>query len=539
MTRRWQFVVLMLVAAGVALGLRIPKLNLRPMHGDEAVHAYKLNQLWQTGRYAYDPEEFHGPTLYYFTLPALWLSGAKDLAQIDAATLRMVPVLFGVGLILLLLLVADGLGRPASVAAALLMALSPALVFYSRYYIQETLLAFFTFATIAAGWRYACTQRVGWALLSGACLGLMHATKETCVIACACLAAAWLGTWIWRRQSEPEVAGFGPGSDDRWPAPDASRSPRSSGANVALIAGAVGVAVAVSALFFSGFLANPGGLLDSLRTYGIWFERAGSTHLHDHPWYYYLRTLLFAHYRGAPVWSEGLILALAAVGIVATLTRTEIAGARLPLLRFLSLYAVLMTAVYSAIPYKTPWCLVQFLYPLILLAGVGAVALFQWARVAAARTAIRVLLTVLAAHLGWQAYQASLNPRFCADQRNPYVYAQPVADVQRLAAWVDQLAAVHPDGRRMLIKVIAPNPWPLPWYLRGFERVGYWEQVPQDPGAPVVIVSDDLLAGLPPRFDDERRFQVSTYGLRPDVRLRVYVDRALYQRFADRIGSPR
>ena len=48
----------------------------------------------------------------------------------------MVPVLFGVGLILIFGLMVDGLGRGGTVWAALAAAISPAMVFYSRYYIH-------------------------------------------------------------------------------------------------------------------------------------------------------------------------------------------------------------------------------------------------------------------------------------------------------------------------------------------------------------------------------------------------------------------
>ncbi|HEX2974040.1 MAG TPA: hypothetical protein VHP11_17035, partial [Tepidisphaeraceae bacterium] len=44
---------------------------------------------------------------------------------------------------------------------------------------------------------------------------------------------------------------------------------------------------------------------------------------------------------------------------------------------FLASYTVLLTAAYSAVPYKTPWCLLGFLHGMILLAAVGAVALIR------------------------------------------------------------------------------------------------------------------------------------------------------------------
>ena len=117
--------VLILAATIVALALRLPRLGQRPMHGDEAVHAVKFEDLLEQGVYEYDPEEYHGPTLNYLTLIPAWLSGAESLAQVTEFTLRIVPVFFGVCLVLLLLLVIDGLGTAAAVYAAVLMWLTP------------------------------------------------------------------------------------------------------------------------------------------------------------------------------------------------------------------------------------------------------------------------------------------------------------------------------------------------------------------------------------------------------------------------------
>src|SRR5205814_10459669 len=110
---------------------------------------------------------------------------------------RLASVAFGVGLILLLLLLADGLGRQAAAWAAIFTAISPAMVFYSRYFIHEMLLLFFTALTLGAGWRYAQTRSARWAALTGAGLGLMFATKETLVITVAAIGLAAIATLRW------------------------------------------------------------------------------------------------------------------------------------------------------------------------------------------------------------------------------------------------------------------------------------------------------------------------------------------------------
>src|SRR5207249_4582807 len=194
--KRWS-ALLLLLALAAALALRVPQLDTRPLHNDEAVNAIKVSELWQQGRYAYDPDEFHGPALHYATLPFLWLSGARNPDELEAATLRLAPVVFGVGLILLPLLLADGMGRLAVAWAAMFTAISPAMVFYSRYFIHEMLLLFFTALTLGAGWRYAQTRSARWAALTGAGLGLMFATKETFVITVAAIGLAAIATERW------------------------------------------------------------------------------------------------------------------------------------------------------------------------------------------------------------------------------------------------------------------------------------------------------------------------------------------------------
>ena len=495
---RWQLVLGVLVLAGAALALRLPQLNLRPMHVDEAVHADKLNTLWQTGRYAYDLNEYHGPTLYYLTMPAVWLSGARAFADLQASTLRIVPVVLGVGLILLLLLIADGLGRGATICAAALLAISPALTYYSRYYIQETLLVFFTFLVIAASWRYYQTRRLGWALLAGAGVGLMHATKETCVIALGCMLVAALAAGVPARRVPLRHVGA-----------------------------AVLAALLVSVVLFSGFFTNFAGPLDSLRAFGTYFQRAGESGVHEQPWTYYLHILTFWQAGAGPIWSEGLILALCVIGLVAAMRRTAA-----PLVRCLALYTVLMTAVYSAIPYKTPWCILSALQAMTLLAGVGAITLIHALRQPAVKAVVAVVLLAGGLQLGWQAQRAN-SAKFCANERNPYVYAGTLYSVVDVADQLDHLAEVNPQGHHLLIKVMVDNCWPLPWYLRRFDRVGYWDTVPEDPDADVILASSKLQPALATRL--KGTYQANERGLRRDERLTVYVEQNLWNTFVQHL----
>ncbi len=281
--------LLILAATIAAIALRLPRLEQRPMHTDEAVHAVKLGTLLEEGQYTYNPNEYHGPTLNYLTLIPARLSSAERLTEVSEFTLRMVPVFFGVLLVLLTFMLVDGLGW-AAVCAAVLIAVSPAMVFYSRYYIQEMLLVCFTFAVIAYGYRYTQSKSIKWALSTGIFVGLCHATKETSIIAFGSMLLALLLTLLLHRRQ-------------RGPAFDIKRivNPWHSVA-------AAATAVIVSALFYSSFLTNADGILDSLRSYVAFFHRAGASGLHTHPWYYYLKMLIYSRYAGGPAWSEGLIV---------------------------------------------------------------------------------------------------------------------------------------------------------------------------------------------------------------------------------------
>jgi uncharacterized protein (TIGR03663 family) len=491
------------------------------MHADEAVHADKLATLLEGGGYAYDPSEYHGPTLYYLTLPSAWLRGERRYAEIDEVTLRSVPAALGVALVAAHLGARSFLGAPGAAIAALLCAISPAMVFYSRYFIHETPLVLFAMGALLATGRYLQRPGAAPALLAGACAGLMHATKETAPIALWAMLVAYAATVLADRRR---------GRVSPLPAVLRGRD-----VGLALLA-----AVLVSSLLFSSFLTHARGVLDSLRAYPIYLDRAAGASRHFHPWDYYLRLLIHSPAEGAPVWTEGLILVLAAVGAAAGWSARGVPGADPRVLRFLGLYTLLMLAIYSAIPYKTPWCLLGFLHGMILLAGAGAVFLLRIATRRSVRALVGALLVGAAAHLGAQAFYASF--RFASDPRNPYVYAHTGSDVFLIARRVLELARAHPDGLSMPVEVISrANLWPLPFYLRALSNVAWWNGVSEEArSAPVVLLTPDMEPALVRKLYDlpppgERELYVSLFErpveLRPQVELRGYARSDLYEAF--------
>jgi len=504
---------IVLLAIAIALFFRWPHLSDRPMHGDEANHAVKAGILLESGQYQYDPSDFHGPTIYYFALPVAWLTGASTLADTSETTFRIVTVAFGVALVAALLLIADGLGPWPVAVAAILTAVSPAMVFYSRYYIQEIVLVFFTFAVIASVWRYSRSPRLGWLLLAGICIGVMQATKETSVLAYAAMIAGLAALALTRSRD--------------------SRTPFFASVKAWHIAAAAIAALAVCSIFITGFFTNPRALPDVALTYLSYFKRADGAGLHDHPWYYYLHTLLYAKLGPGPWWSEALIVILAAIGITAAAVKESIPGANIQFVRFLAVYTVVLTALYSLIPYKTPWCMLGFLHGMILMAGIGTIVLLQALKWRPLQAAAIAALALGLLQLAGQTRLA--NGRYQADTRNPYVYAHTSTDLLRLANRFEQLAAVSPQRHNTLIKVMTPDYWPLPWYLRKFTRVGYWNAPTPDPDAPIIVTSTDLEPKLKPLLHGH--YQTEHYGLRPEVLITVFIQQDLWQSFLATQGS--
>jgi len=180
------FGCLMLLAAA----LRLPQLPARPMHSDEAINADKLGVLLDRGEYRYSPADYHGPTLIYATWALARAEGIMHYVDLSETTLRLIPALAGILLVGMHIFVVRYIGLIGAAASALLTAVAPAMVYYSRDYIHEMLLVVFTFGCLIASLRYCEQRRAAWAVAAGACAGLMFATKETAIIPLACMAIA-------------------------------------------------------------------------------------------------------------------------------------------------------------------------------------------------------------------------------------------------------------------------------------------------------------------------------------------------------------
>jgi len=409
------------------------------------------------------------------------------------------------------------------------------MVFYSRMYIQESMFACFSLAfAIALGRAVTDGGIIGvrveaparWPLLAGVAAGLAIATKETAVIMLPASLAACALAWRSLGSARPRIPLTG--------------GPLAGGHGRRWVLAGTAACVTVAALFYSSFFTHPGAILDPLRAAPTYVDRGVAPADHVHPWHYYLGLLGWSS-SGGLRWTEAVILGLAAIGALTAWARPDPERPKASFWRrYLTLNAALALAIFSAIPYKTPWNLLPFYAATIVLAGQGFSALMGAARGRTVPVLLTGLLVVASVHLSWQAWRGAVV--YAADPRNPYVYAQTVPDAVRMAARIRALSALHADRANMLIQVIAPphEQWPLPWYLRTMPQVGYWALVTDVPvlAAPVIVASRGNVEAVDAALGD--RYVSEFFGVRPEVLVTLYVERGLWERFLARqaLGGP-
>ena len=66
------------------------------------------------------------------------------------------------------------------------------------------------------------------------------------------------------------------------------------------------------------------------------------------------------------------------------------------------------------------------------------------------------------------------------------------------------------------IAVVAKDAWPLPWYLRKFSNIGFWQPNQETGDADFFITTTDVSDQLAARLKD---FRPDFFGVRPNVLL--------------------
>lgn len=467
------------VLLGVAL--RVVDLGVAPMHADEAVGARITAERLEGRGYAFDPGHFHGPTLSWIGAGVAGMFGRTGYGGLDAAGLRLVPAVLGSLVVMLPLVLRPWIGGSGALMGGVFLATSPLLCIYSRVYIHEAVLVFFSAVALGCLAWWLRSRDVRAAVCGGIALGLMAATKETFVIPaagwCAGLAAVW---------------------------------PVVRGREFVVAAGAAGLG------FLVVVVAAYGNPLHFLSTFFIYATDAG----HAKPWHYYAELMVVPKYLAPQWWTEAGIALLAAIGAWNGWRRTN------PFAIVLAVSAVVQFGVYSAIFYKTPWLMMGVWMQVCLLAGEGAATILR-------RRGIGIALAGVVVFFQFQQTCAAVF-RFPNDSRNPLVYSPTSSDIHRLRDRLHALKKKSPAFQRGRMAVLGNGYWPLPWYLRDTIPTGYFEAMPEDLETFAIVIS------MPEMSEESGQRLAATHeaffqGLRHEVPLTVFVRKDIR---AEEIVSP-
>ena len=493
----WDLIAIVAVAAA----LRLVALDLKAPHFDEGVNGWFADRLRETGTFVYTPENFHGPWHFYTVFLSQSLLGRNVWSlrlPAVAASLLTIPVIFLFG---------RWFGRTAVRWAALAYALSPASVFYGRYSIHEPWFVLFTMLfTWGAIALWLERDRAGlWAAVLG--LTGMILNKETYVIHAGSLAIAGAVFAAWGRISpvRPPVdrpATRGWTSRDAW------------------LAGMISFFLLV--FFYSGNFFNPAGLLGPFQAMHEWTKTGAAGNGHEKTAYdlipfvnYYWLSLL-ARYE----WP-------ALVGLIWSV-RYAWPGPAAPRLLAIAGGGVLLA--YSAVNYKTPWCMVSVIWPWFIFFGAAVVAApRRWGRIAG------IILLAVSAFMTWR-----LNFREYENDAEPYVYVQTYREIGTLTDPLLRLADADPRARRTTGAIYLESYYPLPWILGDFPDIGYHGKIPDEiPTADFHVIeapkADELRAKLDGDFE-EHRFKLRS-GMDECV---VFFSRRLSDAFtAGQLSRPR
>ena len=451
------------VLIAVALALRLIDLGSRPFHHDESQDAYFSWILFTKGDYVYQPI-LHGPLRFYLTASMYALFGASDF------TARLAPALMGTAMVAMAYPLRPLLGRVAAFTAAVLLAIGPSYLYFSRFAREDIYVAAITLALLVAVFRCLDSPQRWHPALIGALLAASFATKESTFIT-VFVAGSFFILLVWREGREaPTLRTLAALGWESW------------GWGLAAFAG-------VFTLLFTVFLTDPAGLWNGIYEGLHYWLGQHSVGRGGEPPYFYVVVLL------AEEWP---VVLLGAIGIVVAFRRPTVLHA------FLVWDFALSLAVYSWAGEKFAWLVLHPLLPLILLAGLGAQTLWE-ARDRAAGRAGLALAAIAFVYVGVASWYVNVEHR--ADPRELLVSTQSSEQVPHIA---DEILALAHRNPRLRITVDSSDgaTFPWAWYFRDLP-VAYQDlsQAAVPPAADVMLMTEpdrDRLQGGLPGFEQRR-----------------------------------
>ena len=460
------------VLVAVALGLRLYDLGDRPFHHDESQDAYFSWILFTQGDYAYNPL-LHGPLRFYLTASMYALFGDSDF------TARLAPALMGTAMVAMPYFLRRQLGRIAAFTAAVLLAIGPSYLYFSRFAREDIYFAAISLALLVVVFRFLDEPRRWHPALIGALIALGFATKETMYIA-GFVAFTFFAILLVREGREgPTRTALRSVGWESW-------------------VWALASFAAVFTLMFTVFLTNPAGLWDGLyESLAYWLGQHEVGRGGEKPYFYVVVML----------GEEWPVMLLGAVGAVVAFRQPTVLRA------FLVWGFALSLAIYSWAGEKFAWLVLHPLLPLILLAGLGAQALWE-ARGTRLGKAGLALAAVAALYVPVASWWSNVELR--ADPRSLLVSTQSSEEVKRVA---DEVRAIARKQSKLSVTVDSADgaTFPWAWYFRDLE-VGYLDlsTASAAPPSDVIVMTEQGSQRLAQALRDSsaRRFSFRVWWVR-------------------------
>ncbi len=557
------------IITAIAAFLRFFWLELKPFHHDEGVNGFFLTNLFRDYIYKYDPTNYHGPDLYYIALAFSKIFGLNTIS------VRSSVAIFGLLTVVLAFCLKKYIGSIGSLTAALFLALSPGMVFISRYFIHEMLFVFFSFGIVVGILYFIEKRKVGVFAIATMTLLLLVCFLPTAlnlanlvsaenivllwVLRIALFAAEAILVFLIMRM----LVAWKSGTPIYLILASASAVLLFATKETAFITiGTMLIAVVFVWLWrkiyraavgepsenelepvelnwrtFRARLGNTTDLLLILAAVlivfayvGVLFFSSFFTYSEGVPaafkaYAFWTKTGTGDHTQNG-LWGyfwwgmkiEAPIMILSALGTVIAFIK-----ARHRFALFAGLWAFGLFAAYSIIPYKTPWLALSFLLPMCLVAGYGINELLT-SRDVWQRTLGGIFVSLAIAILGYQTYD--LNFQRYDDDRMPYVYAHTKRGFLNLIKNIEYYAEKSGKGKDASIEVVSPEYWSMPWYLREYPKAIFHGTFIDTSTAEMIVASEKQLNALNQRYGAQYKY-AGIYPLRPGVELYLLVRKDL------------
>lgn len=480
----------------IASLIRFWDLGIRPFHSDEGVNSFFLLNLFNRNYYHYDPANYHGPFLYYIGLIPFYIFGLTDFA------FRFMPALFGTMVVALLYPLRRKLGKMGLLTSGLLMAISPAISYFSRDTIHEIYLVFFSLAVVVSFFLYSETGKSRYIYFAAASIAFVITVKETYILTFTMYVLSLAVSYCYELVFLSNNTGF------RYLRGVFTAFANNCRKNKYAIGIGVGIFLLINFLFYSSFFTYYDGIKCILTTLKIWTKTGTHSGGHAKPFFYYFK-LLYKF--------ELPMLVMGIAGFYYSFRR----GNKFTV--FVASWTILIYAVYSFIPYKTPWLIVNILLPLSITGGIFVNNIFS---IVKKKWQYAIFYPIYVAVFGFFCHQSvMLNFKNYDDERYELVYVQTKRDIYNL---LDRLKSLSDKcGENMTINIVSREYWPLPWYLREYKNAKFWGKAIDNPNAPVIIVDKTGETELKEKLKGD--YKKERFVLRPGVWLSAYIQQGLYE----------